>query len=223
MDKNKILDYVMKTPYNTNIAILDSMIMSLLAENKIADSAKSLGDALAEGKDVILTANVETTSPIVVKAESKLDLNKKTIKAQDNSAEYYMIKAEGEGAVVTISGNGIISAGASQQAIPVTAANGGKVIIKDGTYLCKGQMQCVYANGGKVEIYGGTYGTVSGESVKDLLNVQNTHEVTDIQVYGGRFIGRDPALGDDALGGTFVAPGYKSIEVEAGVFEVVKE
>ena len=26
---------------------------------------------------------------------------------------------------------------ASQQAIPVTAANGGKVIIKDGTYLCK--------------------------------------------------------------------------------------
>lgn len=223
MDKNKILDYVMKTPYNTNIAILDSMIMSLLAENKIADSAESLSNALAESKDVILTANIETTSPIVVKAESTLNLNKKSIKAQDNSSEYYMIKAEGEGAVVTISGNGIISAGASQQAIPVTAANGGKVIIKDGTYLCKGQMQCVYANGGKVEIYGGTYGTVSGESVKDLLNVQNTHEVTDIQVYGGRFIGRDPALGDDALGGTFVAPGYKSVEVESGIFEVVKE
>ena len=48
MDKNKILDYVMKTPYNTNIAILDSMIMSLLAENKIADSAESLSNALAE-------------------------------------------------------------------------------------------------------------------------------------------------------------------------------
>ena len=137
MDKNKILDYVMKTPYNTNIAILDSMIMSLLAENKIADSAESLSNALAEGKDVILTADVETTSPIVVKAESKLDLNKKSIKAQDNSSEYYIIKAEGEGAVVTISGNGIISAGASQQAIPVTAANGGKVIIKDGTYDVK--------------------------------------------------------------------------------------
>ena len=84
-------------------------------------------------------------------------------------------------------------------------------------------MQCVYANGGKVEIYGGTYGTVAGEEVKDLLNVQNTHEVTDIQVYGGRFIGRDPALGDDALGGSFVAPGYKSVEVEPGIFEVVKE
>ena len=223
MDKNKILDYVMKTPYNTNIAILDSMIMSLLAENKVADSAESLSNALAEGKDVILTADIETISPVVVKAESKLDLNKKSIKAQDNSSEYYMIKAEGDGAIVTISGNGIISAGASQQAIPVTAANGGKVIIKDGTYLCKGQMQCVYANGGKVEIYGGTYGTVSGESVKDLLNVQNTHEVTDIQVYGGRFIGRDPALGDDALGGTFVAPGYKSVEVVSGIFEVVKE
>ena len=59
MDKNKILDYVMKTPYNTNIAILDSMIMSLLAENKVADSAESLSNALAEGKDVILEIEIQ--------------------------------------------------------------------------------------------------------------------------------------------------------------------
>ena len=131
-----------------------------------------------------------------------------------------MLKADG--AILVLNGNGMVSAGKSKQAIPVTAVNGGKVIINGGDYRGKGELQCVYANGGKIEIYGGTFGVVAGEEVKDLLNVQNTREITDIQVYGGRFIGRDPALGDDALGGSFVAPGYMSIEVEPGVFEVVK-
>lgn len=221
MNKNIIIDYVMKTPQNTNPAILNDMLMALMTEGKVADTEEALITGFSEGKDVILTTDVETASPILITKDSTLDLNRKTIKAQDDSSEYYMLKADG--ATITISGNGIVSAGASEQAIPVTATNGGKAIIKGGTFLCKGQMQCVYANGGKVEIYGGTYGTVAGEEVKDLLNVQNTHEVTDIQVYGGRFIGRDPALGDDALGGSFVAPGYKSVEVEPGIFEVVKE
>lgn len=222
MNKNKIIEYVLKTPHNPNPAVLDSMLMSFLEKGTVANSEETLSHALAEGKDVVLNENFETTTLIIVNGKSELDLNKKKITAKENSEEWYMLKAEGEGAVLTLSGEGVISAGASKQAIPVTAANGGKVIIKNGTYLAKGQMQCVYANGGKVEIYGGTYGVVDGEEVKDLLNVQNTHEVTDIQVYGGRFIGRDPALGDDALGGSFVAPGYKSVEVESGIFEVVK-
>lgn len=221
MNKNTIIDYVMKTPQNTNPAILNDMLMALMAEGKVADTEEALVDSFSEGKDVVLAKDIETTAPILITKDSTLDLNRKTIKAQEGSSEYYMLKADG--ATITISGNGTVSAGASEQAIPVTATNGGKAIIKSGTFLCKGQMQCVYANGGKVEIYGGTYGTVAGEEVKDLLNVQNTHEVTDIQVYGGRFIGRDPALGDDALGGSFVAPGYKSIEVEPSIFEVVKE
>ena len=220
MNKNTIIDYVMKTPQNTNPAILNDMLMALMVEGKAADTEEALVVGFSEGKDVVLAKNVETTAPILVTKDSTLDLNRKTIKAQEGSSEYYMLKADG--ATITISGNGTVTAGASVQAIPVTATNGGKAIINGGTFLCKGQMQCVYANGGKVEIYGGTYGAVSGEEVKDLLNVQNTHDVTDIQVYGGRFIGRDPALGDDALGGSFVAPGYMSIEVEPGIFEVVK-
>ncbi len=220
MNKNTIIDYVMKTPQNTNPAILNDMLMALMVEGKAADTEEALVAGFSEGKDVVLAKDVETTAPILVTKDSTLDLNRKTIKAQEGSSEYYMLKADG--ATITISGNGTVTAGASVQAIPVTATNGGKAIINGGTFLCKGQMQCVYANGGKVEIYGGTYGAVSGEEVKDLLNVQNTHDVTDIQVYGGRFIGRDPALGDDALGGSFVAPGYMSIEVEPGIFEVVK-
>lgn len=220
MNKNTIIDYVMKTPQNTNPAILNDMLMALMVEGKAADTEEALVAGFSEGKDVVLAKDVETTAPILVTKDSTLDLNRKTIKAQEGSSEYYMLKADG--ATITISGNGTVTAGASVQAIPVTATNGGKAIINGGTFLCKGQMQCVYANGGKVEIYGGTYGAVDGEEVKDLLNVQNTHDVTDIQVYGGRFIGRDPALGDDALGGSFVAPGYMSIEVEPGIFEVVK-
>lgn len=220
MNKNTIIDYVMKTPQNTNPAILNDMLMALMVEGKVADTEEALVAGFSEGKDVVLAKDVETTAPILVTKDSTLDLNRKTIKAQEGSSEYYMLKADG--ATITISGNGTVTADASVQAIPVTATNGGKAIINGGTFLCKGQMQCVYANGGKVEIYGGTYGAVDGEEVKDLLNVQNTRDVTDIQVYGGRFIGRDPALGDDALGGSFVAPGYMSIEVEPGIFEVVK-
>lgn len=48
-------------------------------------------------------------------------------------------------------------------------------------------------------------------------------KVEDIQVYGGTFYGWSPAQGDDNLGGSFVAPGYKVIEIGEKVYRVVKE
>lgn len=43
-----------------------------------------------------------------------------------------------------------------------------------------------------------------------VLNVKNGSG-GKITCYGGFFVGRDPALGDDADGGTFVADGYVSV------------
>lgn len=218
MTKEKILAYLAETPYNTNPAIVRQMLDELLNTSLVA-SKEDLVAAFEKGGKVALADNVTVDADIVITSNTEFDMNGKELIAADNHSGWYMLKADN--AELVISGKGLISAGNSEKAIPVTATNGAKVIINDGEFACKGDLQCVYANGGKVEIHGGIYRVVEGEATKDLLNVQNTKEVTDIQVYGGTFIGRNPALGDDALGGSFVAEGKKVVEIEPGVFKVM--
>lgn len=217
MTKKEIFDYLRNTPENTNFNILSQMLDEFV-KNKPVASVEELKSAVAEGGEVMLAGNIELNEPIILTKDAKINLNDKEIIGSAEYKDWYLLKAEG--VELTIEGKGLISAGASEKSIPVTAANGGKVKILDGEFACRGEQQCVYANGGTVEIYGGIYKAVEGDTTKDLLNVQNTHNVTDIQVYGGTFIGRDPQLGDDALGGSFVAEGYVSVEIEPGVFEV---
>lgn len=218
MTKEKILAYLAETPYNSNPAIVSQMLDELL-NTSLVTSKEDLVAAFEKGGKVALANNVTVDADIVITSNTELDMNGKELIAADNHSGWYMLKADN--AELVISGKGLLSAGNSEKAIPVTATNGAKVIINDGEFACKGNLQCVYANGGKVEIYGGIYRTVEGEATKDLLNVQNTKKVTDIQVYGGTFIGRNPALGDDALGGSFVAEGKKVVEIEPGVFKVM--
>lgn len=218
MTKEKILAYLAETPYNSNPAIINQMIDELL-ETSLVSSKEELIAALQKGGKVALTSNVEVDADIVITANTELDMNGKKLIAAENHSGWYMLKADN--AELVISGKGLISAGKSEKAIPVTATNGAKVIINDGEFACKGDLQCVYANGGKVEIHGGLYRVVEGQEVKDLLNVQNTKEVTDIQVYGGTFVGRDPALGDDAMGGSFVAEGRRSLNMGNNTFVVM--
>jgi hypothetical protein len=217
MTKQKILNYISYTPHNTNFNILSQMLDELL-ETKSVSTQEELKNALIKGGDVCLLNDIQINSEIILNKDTNLDLNGKKIEAESSYGGWYLLKADN--ANLVISGNGLVSAGKSVQAIPVTSTNNAIVKILDGEFACRGQNQCVYSNGGKVEIYGGIYRVVEGDETKDLLNVQNTKKVEDIRVYGGKFIGRDPQLGDDNLGGSFVAEGYKSIEVEPGVFEV---
>lgn len=219
MTKEKILAYLAETPHNTNPAIVSQMLDELLNTSLVA-SKEDLVVAFEKGGKVALVDNVTVDADIIITSNTELDMNGKELVAADNHSGWYMLKADN--AELVISGKGLLSAGNSEKAIPVTATNGAKVIINDGEFACRGQQQCVYSNGGTVDIYGGTYRAVEGDETKDLLNVQNTKNVTDIRVYGGTFIGRDPALGDDNLGGSFVAEGYRSVEIEKGVFKVMK-
>ena len=219
MTKELIIKYILETPHNINPVILNQMLDEF-NQTELVTSKEELVSALVKGGYVALSGDIELDKEIIITNNTKLDLNGQKIIAPESYTDWFLLKADG--ANLVISGKGLISAGNSEKAIPVTSANGGKVTILDGEFACRGQQQCVYSNGGTVDIYGGTYRVVDGDETKDLLNVQNTKNVTDIQVYGGTFIGRDPALGDDNLGGSFVAKGYRSVEIEKDVFKVMK-
>ena len=64
---------------------------------------------------------------------------------------------------------------------------------------------------------------------KDSFRIVNLEDefkmaTSEIKVYGGKFYGFNPADNlSEGKNTNFVAKGYKSIEVEEGVWEVVKE
>ena len=108
-------------------------------------------------------------------------------------------------------------------------AKNGKIKVTDGTFnVTKGEGQIAYVGGAdatnaRIEVAGGMFTICDKASgVKgDVFNVQNTLSVSQIQVTGGSF-SKDPAEGDDALGGTFVAKGYTSVaNASTGLWDVV--
>ena len=173
---------------------------------------------LAGGKLVIASNLGYANTIMATEGTSNLEVNA-TLSATDAS-DWYLVKAGSNGksgVVLNISGTGTLSSGTSVHCIPVTSDYGAQVNISGGDYKCYGDGECVYANrDGKVSISGGTFGVREGDTVKDLLNVQNDQDVTDIQCTGGTFHGKNPADGDDAKGSTFVAPGYVSTETTEG-------
>jgi hypothetical protein len=89
----------------------------------------------------------------------------------------------------------------------------------------------IYAsNGGKVYIYGGEFkacemkdGVPGTKQTYSALNIKDADRgISEILVYGGKFYGFDPGNNTSEGDNTnFVAPGYKSVEVETGVWEVM--
>ena len=85
----------------------------------------------------------------------------------------------------------------------------------------------VYAENGTINIYGGEF-EVKGEDKRYVINCYDssyTSGKAKINVYGGIFHDFDPANSISEPGGpvSFVAPGYKSVETEPGIFVVVKD
>jgi glycosyltransferase involved in cell wall biosynthesis len=110
----------------------------------------------------------------------------------------------------------------------------------DGTICeaCKGgkfynngnNSDLIYAsNDALVEIYGGEFhankneGAEGTKNAYPALNIKDAHRKTaKIIVYGGKFFGFDPANNvSEGSNTNFVADGYKSIEIEPGVWEVM--
>lgn len=85
----------------------------------------------------------------------------------------------------------------------------------------------LYCEKGTINVYGGTFKCLSDDK-KFTVNCHDssyTSGLAKINIYGGRFYGFNPGESMSEPGSpiSFVAEGYKSVEVEEGVWEVVKE
>ena len=196
----------------------------------------SLPAALAAAKSgdtVKLTQDITPDERIVVTGDKNItiDLAEKKITSTADVA----IVNNGTGKL-TITGNGTVENSGSEEENIAIWARTGSIDIENGTFINKSNKEAtVYAGTSADEsapvitIKGGTFeNKATGpyeykNSLKPLtLNVQNDKPVTSIVITGGTFYGNDPKNGDDNLGGTFLAPDYKSVETSAGVWTVSK-
>ena len=172
-------------------------------------------------EDIALTSNIHLTKAMNV----VIDLNGKTIDAAWDDANNVVdvLWAKGEGVVVTITGNGIMTCtGDSYSTCVVSATDGAKVVIENGKFTSNGSA-CIYATrGGVVEILGGEF-SADEEYLGNryLLDVNEAEELGTITVKGGIFHNFDPAnhTNDGASNTNKVADGYHSIGTN-GVYTV---
>ena len=158
------------------LAIENNGIYNVVQPTKVA-SAAELTAAVAKGGFITLTADIEVTEPIAVEnGNVTLDLNGKTITATLVSA----IVAK-NGAEVTIKGDGKVIAYGS-----VVSAQGGKVIVENGTFTSTGtalDSPATYRysidsrEDGEIIINGGEFKSNNG-----LMNVGS-----EIVINGGKF------------------------------------
>lgn len=223
MTKQQILEYILKTPNNTNPNVLAPMIDSLISNTEKVEDFSSAVTAIKSGKNLVLSEDInaddEVTADGAVNVE--VSLNGKELKASAKCGNWLLCAQNG--AKMVIDGKGLVSIGNSEKAIPVSAYAGAEITILNGTFECGKDSQCVYCEKSHIDIYGGEYRFKPGSESDCLLNVKNTEKVEDIQVYGGIFYGWSPEQGDDHLKGSFVAPGYKVVEIGEKIYKVVKE
>lgn len=177
--------------------------------NDYSVAAKSTGVCIAQG------------------VTSELNLNgKKFSNVNGATANKAALQVHGK---LTINGDGEVycEGGAVNNAIIVE--QGGHLVINGGTYNVGKASSTksnatiyvegpdIYGRSGSVEIYGGTFKAEAGEdgTTSYVLNQKDAITTACFTVYGGTFIGFNPANVNEAHGAitSFVAPGYKSVKV----------
>ena len=199
-------------------------------EGQIEDA--ELRAALQLGGEVTLQKDYTLTESLIVPAgvTSVINLNGHNIINATNSEEL----GEGDGIVVyghlTINGEGTVqgktrSVWARGNDNPTVTINGGNYVGAVGGSQC----EVIYASGnGKITINGGTFEAQTQDTESfaapqyAVLNIHgNGATGCDIIVYGGSFKNFDPANNiSENPAKNFCAPGYRSTEVEAGLFVV---
>ena len=157
---------------------------------------------------------------VVVDTEVTLDLTGYVINI-DETFPYSRDKAVAirviEGGALTITGDGVIDAQrADDNVVPVAAMRANSsIIMNGGTIIVDTPSEsCLFAMGGSITINGGTLKNLCedeysyGGGRTQVVNISNGTP-GQLVINGGTFIGRNPALGDDNLGGTFIAEDAK--------------
>ena len=236
-----------KAPYSEVETFFHDSYIPQVAVNSPEFVAGNLCTSVNElmlGGNLVLGSNLAIDSPVILSKGKSLsiNLNSKKIVAgafaesngevtEGNTDSYgFWVK---EGGMLSIDGEGEVVAQDAKYSIAVWA-QGGTVEIKSGKFYNGGDAcDLIYASaGGKVYIYGGEFhatentGEADGTKNKfSALNIKDSDRNTStIVVYGGKFYGFDPANNVSEGNNTnFVAEGYTSVEVEPGVFEVIKD
>lgn len=192
----------------------------------------AVSSSLEKGATVTLSndysvAKESTGVCIAVGVTSELNLNGKNFSNVNGAtANKAALQVHGK---LTINGDGEVycEGGAVNNAIIVE--QGGHLVINGGTYnvgkaSSTKSNATIYVEGpdidgrsGTVEIHGGTFKAEAGEdgTTSYVLNQKDAITTACFTVYGGTFIGFNPANVNEAHGAitSFVAPGYKSVKV----------
>ena len=196
-------------------------------------------NAEANGKTVVLLKDVEVgeagnaATGLVVSGTVTVDFNGFTV---SNVGTGYAVVVSGSDAKVTLidsseeqTGGIYGGSGGDNQALRVES--GATLDIYGGNYNVggdaqgKGNSTVAIRTNSTVNIYGGRFASEKDYQGKYfVLNVQQTTGASGfIKVYGGTFVGQNPADGDDALGGSFVADGYEAVVSKAATDESLAE
>lgn len=207
------------------VTILENIVLKAETEKIIADIDNMKANDTKEVKfptDVVLT---EKSISIKAKTTVTMDLNNKEIKAQAPNLDAILVE---DGAILTINGNGLVSAANGGNGYPIIA--NGTLIINGGEFKSGYDSEqltnaCVYARGnGIIEIHGGRFETADGTFV--LNKKDSDRETTTIKVYGGEFVNFDPSNNASEIPNeNFVAEGYKVesfVEGDKTIYKVVK-
>lgn len=215
---------------------------SMIDVHSHVDLIKQL-ENLEELEEAIITLQDNIPSTLVIKPNTivNVTLNNHSIKGNiftesngemiKGNTDSYAFWAK-EGCDLTIKGNGIVESQDAKYSMAVWA-QGGTVYIYGGKYYNHGEgSDLIYASeGGKVYIHGGEFHACPKQESVDgtnnqysALNVKDRdRDISEIVVYGGKFYGFNPADNlSEGPGTNFVAEGYKSVEIEENVWEVVK-
>ncbi len=169
---------------------------------------------------ITLLKDIDLPTAVEVNRLVKLELNNHNITITEDTAGdgVFHVLTGGD---LTINGEGIINGVGKNDWNMVIFADGGYVTINGGTYTNVGatgespdHFDVIYAkNGGRVEIHGGRF---EGQTPAWVLNLHDgTRDTTVMAVYGGTFVGFNPA--NNAAEGpntSFVSYGYKVVETD---------
>lgn len=193
----------------------------------------------ALGSDLTLEAadGADRAEPFAVdNADVTIDFAGKTVANIDDvwtdKANWSIFSARA-GSNLTLQGNGTVHAKAND-CYAVDVCDGGKLTIKDGTYV--GNLSAIYVEEGELIIEGGTFSIqqlkpgTGEERYRETLNCYDKNYqngTAKITVKGGTFMNFNPAASTAEPGGAnFVAEGYKVVsEVRDGAtwYTVVPE
>ena len=149
---------------------------------------------------------------------------------------YTITGANKDGAAISVAAGTTLNIYAAQGGVTGGSGANCKAISVDGTLNVYGGNYTVgldadgngnstiYANANTavINIYGGTFSSAGAwHDFYYVLNQWNSATESKITVYGGTFEKYSPEVGDDRLGGDFVAEGY-SVQQDGDNYTVVK-